>query len=367
MIDGTKTLSEKPNSIQEFTVQFFADSVSIDETLLPLGQISTDVLNLDSDTFAALHEKNNALFAAVEHQLFNPETKKDLALADALQRRLNDVLDIVYELPLYCFLGIDREFGKKLFLHAFQNEPALWEKLCDPQSMETAALAGLLMALKAIVEEGASFRAYVTVLLDFYYDRLNRRNTEHYAIGLYDFLRNIPMQHEIEKSLPPYPGFQFLQSRKAYIEYTTMPNPDNEKEYIIAERLVFDSLGAFLHVDFFRGLMHGNAPRRCHNCGRFFLLSSGYDTRYCNNIAPGETERTCRKIGAHRKETQKAGSSPIEAEYKRVYNRLKTRYYRGKIDLTEWNRLVALAQDYKAKAQKGEISEFELARLCKEI
>ena len=47
---------------------------------------------------------------------------------------------------------------------------------------------------------------------------------------------------------------------------------------MIAERMVFDSLGAFLHVDFFRGLMHGNAPRRCHNCGRFFLLTGGYDT-----------------------------------------------------------------------------------------
>ena len=69
------------------------------------------------------------------------------------------------------------------------------------------------------------------------------------------------------------------------IEYTTMPNTDNEKEYIIAERMVFDSIGAFLHVDFFRGLIHGNAPRRCHNCGRFFLLSDGYDTRYCYNIA----------------------------------------------------------------------------------
>lgn len=367
MIEGVKPLSEKPNTVQEFTVQFFADSVSIDGTILPLGQVSTDVLNLDSDTFAALHEKNNALFTVVEHELFNPDTKKDISLADALQHRLNDVLDIVYEFPLYRSLGIDQAFGKQLFMHTFQNEPELFRQLCDSQSMETAALAGFLMTLKAIVEEGISFRRYVTVLLDFYYDRLNRRNTEHYAIGLYDFLRNIPMQHEIKKSLPPYPGFEFLQTRKAFIEYTTMPNPQSEKEYIITERMVFNSIGAFLHVDFFRGLMHGNAPRRCHNCGRFFLLSSGYDARYCNNIAPGETERTCRKIGAHRKEAQKAGDSLIQAEYKKVYSRLKTRRYRGKISYDEWNKQVALAQEYKEQAEKGQLSEFKLKRLYEEM
>lgn len=363
MIHGIKSLREKPNSIQEFTVQFFADSVNIDGSVLPLGQISIDVLNLDGNVLAALHEKNTALFTMVEQRLLRLETKKDAALAEALQHRLNDVLDIVYGLPLYRSLQIDKAFGKKLFLHVFQNEPKLFQHLSDPQSMEASAMAGFLIALKAIVEEGISFRTYVQVLLDFYYERLKRRNGEHYAVGLYDFLRNTSVQREIEQSLPAYPGFQFLQSRKAYIEYTTMPNPSNEKEYIIAERMVFDSLGAFLHVDFFRRLIHGNAPRRCHNCGRFFLLTRGYDARYCNNIAPGETQRTCRKVGAHRKEAQKAGSSLIQAEYKKVYSRLKTRRYRGKLDDEEWNRQVALAQDYKDQAEKREISEFELRRL----
>ena len=367
MVDGIKRLSEKQNTIQEFTVQFFSDSVSIGGSVLPLGQISTDVLNLGGDVLAKLHQKNNTLFMVVERQLFNPDIKKDAALAEALQLRLNDVLDIVYELPLYRSLAIDREFGKMLFLHAFQSEPELFQRLSDSQSLESSAMVGFLTALKAVVEDGVSFRTYVQVLLDFYYERLKRRNGEHYAVGLYDFLRNASVQREIAQSLPPYPGFQFLQSRKAYIEYTTMPNPANEKEYMIAERIVFDSLGAFLHVDFFRGLMHGNAPRRCHNCGQFFLLTGGYDTRYCTNIAPGETGRTCRKVGAHRKEAEKISGSLIQTEYRKVYSRLKTRRYRGKLDIDEWNRQVALAQDYKEQAEKGEISEFELQRLYEKM
>jgi hypothetical protein len=367
MVSGIKTLSEKENSIQEFTVQFFADSVWVGSTILPLGQVSTDVLNLPDDLLMPeLQKRIHTLFTAVEQELFNPNTKKDAALANALQRKLNDVLDIVCVLPLYRSLQIDWEFGRNLLPHTFQNETEMFARLCDPSSAEAAVFAGLLTALRAIIEDGLSFRTYISVLLDFYYEKLNRRNSEHYAVGLYDFLRNIPMQQQIAQSLPPYPGFQFLQSRRARIEYTTMPNPDNEKEYIIAERMVFDSIGAFLHVDFFRGLIHGNAPRRCHNCGRFFLLSDGYDTRSCNNIAPGETERTCRKVGAHRKEERKAESA-IQAEYKKVYSRLKTRRRRGKISVDEWNRQVAVAQDYKEQAERGEISEFELKRVLEKM
>jgi len=368
LINGIKSLSEKENSLQEFTVQFFADSVSIDDTILPLGQISTDVLNLNYEELLALYEKSNLLLSEYGHALFDTEVKKDIALAETLQSRLNDVLKIVYELPLYRTLDIDREFGNKIFLHTYQHENETFQNLFVTDSLESMALIGFITSLNTSSAEAISFCLYVQELLDNYYERLKRKNSEYYAIGLYDFLRNIPEQQQLEASLPRLPGFGFFQSRSAMVEYTTMPNPSNKEEYMIAERMVFNSLGAFLHVDFFRGLMHGNAPRRCHNCGHYFLLIDGYDIRYCTNIAPGETERTCRKVGAHRKEALKADSSSlIQVEYRRVYNRLKTRKSRKKFEGDEWNQLVALAQEYKAQAERGELSEFELKRIFDEM
>ncbi len=104
----------------------------------------------------------------------------------------------------------------------------------------------------------------------------------------------------------------------------------------------------------------GNAPRRCHNCGRYFLLTAGYNTCYCNNIAPGETERTCRKVGAHRKEAQgKANWSPAKKEYGRTYNRLKGRKQRGKISTDQWNAAVSKAQKVLDMAERGELTEEE--------
>ena len=82
-----------------------------------------------------------------------------------------------------------------------------------------------------------------------------------------------------------------------------------------------------------------------HNCGRYFLLTNGYHTCYCNNIAPGETKRTCRKVGAHRKANHPQGLSPAGVEYRKVYNRLKARKQRGKISRDEWNTFVSQIQE----------------------
>lgn len=112
----------------------------------------------------------------------------------------------------------------------------------------------------------------------------------------------------------------------------------------------------------------GNAPRRCHNCGRYFLLTKGYDTCYCYNAAPGETMRTCRKVGAHRKEMRgKANRTPVQIEYDRTYNRLKVRKQRKKISTSEWNAAVAKAQELVAQFERGELTDEELKRKLVEL
>jgi len=106
--------------------------------------------------------------------------------------------------------------------------------------------------------------------------------------------------------------------------------------------------------------------RRCHNCKKFFLLTAGYNTCYCNDIAPGETERTCRKVGAHKKAATNE-KTPAQMEYQRVYNRLKTKKSRGKISVDEWNAAVAQALDVKDRAERGELSDDEIRAAFEEM
>ena len=147
-----------------------------------------------------------------------------------------------------------------------------------------------------------------------------------------------------------------------------MVSPSDGEKIILAEQARFLNLLDFLEVEFFRGLATGNAPRRCRNCGKYFLLTAGYNTCYCNNVAPGETERTCRKVGAHRKEMrEKAGRTPEQVEYDRAYNRLKQRKNRKKISLDEWNAAVAKAQELLAQSGRGELTDEELKRKLAEL
>lgn len=129
------------------------------------------------------------------------------------------------------------------------------------------------------------------------------------------------------------------------------------------EKATFNCLADFLWTEFYRGLAVGNAPCRCHNCGRYFLLTAEYNTCHCNNIAPDETGRTCRKVGAHRKEARgKANRSPAQVEYDRAYNRLKQRKNRGKISVDEWNTAGSRIIKVLEQTECGELSDNEVHR-----
>ncbi len=56
-----KQLAEKENSIQELTVQFWQDSVLMDNIKIPLGQTSCEMLDLPDEILLQLHEKADVL------------------------------------------------------------------------------------------------------------------------------------------------------------------------------------------------------------------------------------------------------------------------------------------------------------------
>ena len=64
-------------------------------------------------------------------------------------------------------------------------------------------------------------------------------------------------------------------------------------------------IGAFLHAELFEGLRTGMLPKRCANYGKYFLLTSGYNTDFCDRKAPDEVSKTCRDIGARKSTTTK--------------------------------------------------------------
>jgi len=275
------------------------------------------------------------------------------------EEELNRVLDFIVTMPLYRELAVDWDVSRKALTILRDQYSESWEPILTPGTNDHQFVLDWINQFGSIGEEITTFWMYVSHMLDAYFERLLKRSPEAYAHGVCEYFKDPKGLLAMSKQLPEEPEFHFLKAAEMEAEYVPMPDPADKMHYVIGERMVFHSIGDFLRTDFFRALQHGNAPRRCHNCHKFFLLTAGYNTCYCNNIAPGETERTCRKVGAHKKAETKT-KTPAQKEYDRVYNRLKQQKNRGKISNGEWNDAVARALEVKDQAERGELGDEEM-------
>lgn len=324
----------------------------------PLGQLTTDVLNLDDAVLTEIDRRINDFMSAAA-AIF---TEKTDSAACSAQEKLNAVWDLVFELPLYRDLEMDLDTAHNLFPLLFSDQKK-WNEALDVNSEGHAMLEDFLNGLEYFPESLRNFRWQITGMLALYFEPLKRRGVESYAEAYAQYFTDVDTAGRVLFDAPP-----FEQSIPAEIKFVPMVHSEENGRPVLAEKMEFSYLSHFLYTDFYCGLMAGNAPRRCHNCGRYFLLTAGYNTCYCNNIAPGEIERTCRKVGAHRKEAQgKASRTPARVEYDRAYNRLKQRKNRKKISVSEWNAAVAQAEKFLEQAERGELADEELKEKMREL
>ena len=338
-------------SFDRFSVLFTLESVYVSGKDFPLGQLTTDILNLDDAVLTEIDRRTSAFMSAAA-AIF---TEKTDSAARSAQEKLNAVWDLVFELPLYRDLEMDLDTARNLFPLLFSDQDKRDEAL-DVDSEGHAMLENFLNGLEYFPESLRNLRGQITGMLALYFEPLKRRGAEAYAEAYAQYFTDVDAAGRVIFDMPP-----FEQSFPVEIKFVPTAHATENGRVVLAEKTVFSYFSHFLYTDFYRGLMAGNAPRRCHNCGRYFLLTAGYNTCYCGNIAPGEAERTCRKVGAHRKESRdRSSATPEQKEYNRAYNRLKMRKNRKKISVEEWNAAVAEAQKLKASAERGELTDEEL-------
>ncbi len=340
-----------------FTVFFYGDRVFVGGKDYPIGQGIVDIMNLDESVLDEIDRRVQEFIPAAQ-TLLNEKTDSAAALA---QEKLNAVLDVMFTLPVYRDLPMDEELSYHTF-ELLMSDREKWRELLDTKSQGHELYMGMLFSLAQFANSLRELRQQIALMTEQYFEPLKRRNSNAYADAYSRFYAHMlsvgaHLFHE-----------DFQQNFPMEVSFVPMMHPTEKDKIFVAEKATFGSLADFLRVEFYRGLAIGNAPRCCHNCGRYFLLTAGYNTCYCNNIAPGETERTCRKVGAHNKETQgRANRTPAQREYDRAYNRLKVRKQRGKISVDEWNAAVAQAQDLVAQSERGELTDEELQQKLKEL
>jgi len=344
----------KVNAYDQFSVLFWEDNVMLGGgASFPLGQITTDFLNMDEQILTEI-DKRVREFSTGMRALFK---HKNNDAVTSLQEKLNAVWDVIFTLPFYRDLLLDKHSSLNL-LPMLLADKQKWDEVFQNNSEGNKMFMEFIDEMEYFAESIRNFKGQTAGMLELYFENLTRRNSEAYAQAYSKYYRDMADAGELL-----FGDLPFEQGFPVKVRFTPLRHPQGKGKPMIAEEVEFSYLSHFLYTDFYRGLIAGNMPRRCHNCGRYFLLNKGYDTCYCNNIAPGETGKTCRKVGAHKKEARKEGKTPAHLEYDKVYNRLKTRRARGKLSVDEWNAAVALALEYKDKAEAGKISDYELKEI----
>ena len=122
----------------------------------------------------------------------------------------------------------------------------------------------------------------------------------------------------------------------------------------------YSSLGSFLYTEFMTCLQEGRVPRCCANCGRFFMPRGGYDVEYCDNPAPGETDKTCKEVGARNTFARRVKDSPALQIFQRAYKTHHARIRSGHMTKESFAIWSARAMDLRDACLEGKITLEEL-------
>ena len=359
-----------------FSVLVGGDFVIVGGHSDPLGSYAADALNIDEAYLSELFERTRAVRDEFRCYSVARDTLSRALMKEAIGKALHTAYRLLPYQRLY-------ENGKDRILSMQTNEE-LEASALTPGTEEHTVVQEWLDRLCDLPHAVERFQRHAHAFLDEFLPDDIERKLAAYAEAyqrywMHDHLTAFALEDEVfehsgsdffaarDNARRELDYRSFRRSFDVTVSYRTTANPKNTQELMMAEELGFCDWETFVSLDLFRGLAAGHIPRRCQNCGKYFLLDSGYDIRYCGNPAPGANGKTCRQVGAHRKAQAANANDPIRAAYNRVYNRVKTQKNRGKITVDDFNRDVVRALKIREDAESGKLTLKEAEALFEKI
>jgi len=344
-----------------FTVSFGKRESTLGHQWFPLGIFAAEALNLNESE--AFHKIGFRVQEMKESFVIFLSSRSSSSAAVA-QEKLNELWALLGELPVYRHLYTP-VFSAQYLIEYLREHSEQMDEMATQGSELNLVFTRWLEKLDDLTESLRRFWVATTRILEEYFEKLPSRLPDSYARAYASFQQDTREDIRIQEEEGGHSEAENLVfDFPTHLSFEPVYSPTSGKT-ILTERMVFEDLVSFLYVDLYKGMAAGNIPRRCRNCGKYFLAVGGYDTIYCSNIAPGEKKKTCRQVGAHRTEKIKNDSSPVQKEYKRAYNRLKARKQRGILSVDEWNRKVAQMQELRDKAAEGKMDAAALRMTLK--
>ena len=313
----------------------------------PYGTALTEILNLDAAPFQELLDQYRKAVA---------ENNAEQA-AQAFQAVANGVAS----LPLYRLYWNDVQlFASMDVRELFVGEAQ--EAFCE-YAMQDDTLPRFMQeqldAIRLIQERYAWFLDGIFAGKPFEKKKGQRKTSLAQQIekkGLEPFVSGVSLGASSEVDAPPVKTQYRIRGEKEKAE--------------IVEKMYFDRLLDFVYVEFMKGLQKGFVPKRCANCGRWFLQTPGATYAYCTGPAPGQNGKTCREIGASSSFRSKVENNDIWKVHQRAYKKYFARIRSGlmtKGEFEVWSRQAADLRDAALERYARAENEEERQRIAQEI
>lgn len=316
-------------------------------TMQPYGAVLTEILNLDAAPF---------------QELLNPY-RKAVAERDAEQaaQAFQAVANGFASLPLY------RLYWNDVQLFASMDVSELFvgdaqEAFCEYVMQDDTLprfMQEQLDAIRLIQERYAWFLD--GVFADAVFEKKKGQKKIPLAPmicsrGYEAFISGVSLGENPETDAPPVKTQYRIRGEKEKAE--------------IVEKMYFDRLLDFVYAEFMKGLQKGFVPKRCANCGRWFLQTPGATYAYCTGPAPGQDGKTCREIGAASSFKDKVANNEVWQVQQRAYKKYYARTMRKdmtKAEFEAWTRDAEQKRDAALEPYARAESEEERQRIAQEV
>jgi len=243
-------------------------------------------------------------------------------------------------------------------LHEMLMQYRLFQLIAPPKA------ASGIDTYRSILSDIFAFNQTMFWFIDRGLMNLRKLHSENFAAALYDFYSHPGldkmMVNHLRDGAHSFSLFDSIDVR--YVPREIFDQPDN---YAIYEVYTAQYLQVFLKMDFMKALMIGHSFRRCKNCKRFFLLTRGYRTDYCDRPLADNPRRTCRQQGAKNIAKEKAKNNPVIQSYNRAYRRITADKRRGNITADQWAAAKRRLADLRDMAVSGRLRDAEMETLVR--
>ena len=314
----------------------------------PYGTVLTEILNLDVTPFQKLLDRLNT---AVHEKNY-----------DDAPRAYMDMQKGFGSLPLYRLYLMDFRYFGDMKIEEFVGEEAreAFAKYVINEEREIPSfMQQQIKDIQLIQERYAWFLDRVFANAVFEKKKGQRKESLAqliYSSGYEAFVSGVSLGKDPEVDAP-----------LVRAQYRIRGERENAE---VVEKMYFDRLLDFVYVEFMKGLQKGFVPKRCANCGRWFLQTPGATYAYCTGPAPGQNGKTCREIGASSSFRSKVENNDVWKVHQRAYKKYFARIRSGLMTKSEfevWSRQAADLRDAALEQYARAENEEERQRIAQEI